>query len=243
MTAFIFHGFLGPDPWLVSSRGSWVQIPGCFTFFTALSARVFIKQLSTSHSESRLPNHGWIQLKFDACDVTGFRNTHRPLVRIENTISHAQPGCLLLCRCTESVALPTVLMTSDVDSSIPRELRRNSSRHTHVLSGTLDVTPFLHGSDFTLLADTSLTHSFHTQSPMSVHATCLHLVRRTQALRPLVSHTKLNLNASFTIADVVSTALRTRDSATSRHTPRRLLLPGDSWPAFQLCKPCATCAT
>ena len=66
------------------------------------------------------------------------------------------------------------------DRSISRELRLNSSRHTHRLSGTLDVTPFLNGSDFTLLADTSLTHSFHTpQSPMSVHATCLHLVRRT----------------------------------------------------------------
>ena len=53
-------------------------------------------------------------------------------------------------------------MTSDFDSSISRELRRNSSRHTHRLSGTLGVTPFLHGSDFALLADTSLTPSLHT---------------------------------------------------------------------------------
>ena len=143
-------------------------------------------------------------------------------------------------------------MTSDFDSSISREHRRNSSRHAHRLSGTLDVTPFHHGSDFTLLADTSLTHSFHTpQSPVSVHATCLHLVRRTQALRPLSSRTPSS-NASFTIADVVSTALRTPYSATSRHTPRCLLLhitdfvtscvSRDSWPAFQLCKPCATCS-
>ena len=145
-------------------------------------------------------------------------------------------------------------MTSDFDSSISRELRRNSSRYKHRLSGTLDVTPFLHGSDFTLLADTSLTHSFHTpHSPMSVHATCLHLVRRTQSTSTsLVSHTKLNSNASFTTADVVSTALRTQCSATSRRTPRCLLInitdivtscaSRDSWPAFQLCKPCATCS-
>ena len=112
-------------------------------------------------------------------------HTHRPLVRIE-TPSSTHNRCLLLCRCTESVALPTVLKSSDFDSSISRELRRNSSRHTHRLSGTLDVTPFLHGSDFTLLTEASLTHSFHTpQAPMSVHATCLHLVRGTQALRPL----------------------------------------------------------
>ena len=106
-------------------------------------------------------------------------------------------------------------MTSDFDSSISRKLHRNSSRHTHRLSGTLDVTPFLHGSDFTLLADTSLTHSFHTpQSPMSVHATCLHLVCwNLCTLTSLVTHTKLNSNASFTIADVVSTALRTPYSA------------------------------
>ena len=51
------------------------------------------------------------------------------------------------------------------------------------------------------------------------------------------------------MADVVSTALRGPYSATSRHTPRRLLLhitdivtscaSPDLWPAFQLCKPCA----
>ena len=29
------------------------------------------------------PIHGWIQLNFDVCDVTGFRN--------------AQPGCSLMC--------------------------------------------------------------------------------------------------------------------------------------------------
>ena len=166
--------------------GSWVPIPGCFTFFTAPSARVFIKQLSTSHSESRLPIHGWIQPNFDACDVTGFRNTHRPHGENRRTppSAHNRDVC-----CSVDVLnlwhLPTVLMTSDFDSSISRELRRNSSRHTHRLIGTLDVTPFLHGSDFILLADTSLIHSCHTpQSPMSVHATCLHLVRRTQALRP-----------------------------------------------------------
>ena len=92
------------------------------------------------------------------------------------------------------------------------------------------------------------------QSPMSVHTTCLHLVRGTHALRPQTSsHTKLNSNASFTIADVVSTAFRTPYSATSRHTSRCLLInttdivtscaSRDSWPAFQLCKPCTTCAT
>ena len=69
----------------------------------------------------------------------------------------------------------------------------------------------------------------------------------------LVSHTKLNSNASFTIADVISAALRTLYSATSRHTPQSLLTnitdlvtscaSRDSWPAFQLCEPCATCAT
>ena len=92
------HQFLGPDPWL-------------FYFLHGPFGTCSIKQLSTSHSEPRLPIHGWIQLQFDACDVTRFRN-----MRIENT----------------------------------------------------------------LLADTSLTHSFHTpQSPMSVHATFLHLVRRT----------------------------------------------------------------
>ena len=147
-------------------------------------------------------------------------------------------------------------MTADFDSSISRELRRNSSRRTHRLSGTLDVTPFLRGSDFTLLADISLTHSFHT--PHSITNECARDVSApcswdSSISSSLVSHTKLNLNASFTIAHVVSTALRTPYSATSRHTPRRLLLhipdivpssaSRDSWPAFQLCEPCATCAT
>ena len=89
-------------------------------------------------------------------------------------------------------------MTAHFDSSTSRELRLNSSRHTHRLSGTLDVPPFLHGSDFTLLVDTS--------SPMSVHATCLHLVRRLKLFDlSLISHTKLNWGVGFAFADVVST--------------------------------------
>ena len=120
-----------------------------------------------------------------------------------------------------------MLMTSDFDSSISRELRRNSSRHTHRLSGTLDVTPFLHGNDFTLLADASLTHAFLSHPSITnecardVSAPCS---QDSSTSTSLVSHTKLNLNASFTIADVVSTALRTPYSARSRHTPRCLLL-------------------
>ena len=63
--ALIFHGFLGPDLWLVFSRvlgsrslavfftGSWVPIPGCFTFFTALSARV-----SSNSCQLLIQNHG-----------------------------------------------------------------------------------------------------------------------------------------------------------------------------------------
>ena len=145
----------------------------------------FIKQLSTSHSEPRLPIHGWIQLNFDVCEVTCFRNTRRNFVRI----FHAQPGCLQLCRCTESVALPQCCwhQTSTRQSLASFVATQVDTR---TVSGTLDVTPFLHESDFTIFADTSLTHSFHTpQSPISVHATCLHLVRRTQALRPPSSRT------------------------------------------------------
>ena len=40
-TALVFHGFLGPDPRAAFFTGSWVPIPGCFTFFAALSARVY----------------------------------------------------------------------------------------------------------------------------------------------------------------------------------------------------------
>ena len=61
-TALIFHGFLGPDPWL-------------FYFLHGPFGTCFIKQLSTSHSESWLPIHGWIQLNFDAREVASFKNT------------------------------------------------------------------------------------------------------------------------------------------------------------------------
>ena len=127
-----------------------------------------------------MPIHGWIQINFDVCDVTRFRNTHKPFVR--------------------------------------------HNRDVHC-------------------SDTSMTQSTHTpQSPMNGQATCLQFVR---ALRPRSSRTPSSIsNASFTMADVVSTALRTPHSAMSRHTFRCLLFhitdivtscaSRDSWPAFQL---------
>ena len=74
LAMLFYHWSWGPNPGCLF-MGPWVQIPGCFSFFTS-TWHVFhpphpMTSMPTSPSESRLSIHPWNPLN---SDVTSFRN-------------------------------------------------------------------------------------------------------------------------------------------------------------------------
>ena len=139
LAMLLFHGFLGPNPWLFVSMGSWVPTPGCLLMgsrvptpllFSRPFGTCFIQpnpmiSMPTSPLESLLLFTPWNQLNFD---VTGFNNTHASR---DNRSCHFHVQ--LLCRCIESAA--------------PALSRASPCR----LNDAFNVISFLHGSDISSL--------------------------------------------------------------------------------------------